>query len=77
MAAEGKRPRGRRARNSCTEKLLLRVKEYRKLARELPLASVAVSLLDRTIEIRKTKGNKCHRGLLTFRTPLSAPHYRG
>jgi hypothetical protein len=56
MTVEGKRPAGRRARNSGTDKLLLRVEEYRKLALELPLAPVAVGLLDRTIEILKAKG---------------------
>jgi len=56
MAVERKRADGRRAQNSGADKLLLRVEEYRKLALELPLAPVAVGLLDRTIEILKAKG---------------------
>jgi hypothetical protein len=57
MAVERKRPDGRRDQNSGADKLLLRVEEYRKLALELPLAPVAVGLLDRTIEILKARGN--------------------
>jgi hypothetical protein len=56
MAVEGKRPAGRRAQKLGADKLLLRIEEYRKLALELPLAPVAVGLLDRTIEILKAKG---------------------
>ena len=69
MAIEGKRAARRHARNSSTDKLLLRIENYRELALELPLAPVAVGLLDRTIEIlretpkkkRRTTGGAVHR----------------
>jgi hypothetical protein len=51
MVVEGKRAARRHARNSGANKLLLRIEKYRELALELPLAPVAVGLLDRTIEI--------------------------
>jgi hypothetical protein len=69
MAIEGKRAARRHARNSSSDKLLLRIENYRQLALELPLAPVAVGLLDRTIEIlretpkkkRRTTGGAAHR----------------
>jgi hypothetical protein len=58
MAIEGKRGARRHARNSSTEKLLRRIENYRELALELPLAPVAVGLLDRTIEILRKAPKK-------------------
>jgi hypothetical protein len=62
MAIEGKSAARRRARTSSTDKLLLRIENYRKLA--LELAPVAVGLLDRTIEILREAPIKKRRTAL-------------
>jgi hypothetical protein len=61
MVVEGKRAVRRHARNSGANKLLRRIEKYRELALELPLAPVAVGLLDRTIEIVRDVPEKKRR----------------
>ena len=61
MAIEEKRAVGRHARTAGVNKRLLQLEKYRQLALELPLAAVAVGLLDRTIEIVRETSKKKRR----------------
>lgn len=72
MAIEGERAARRHARTSSTDKLLLRIENYRELALELPFAPVAVGLLDRTIEILREAPTEKRRGR-RFTTACAGP----